>query len=201
MNALFLAAALAATAPDPTLTPGEWRTDLTREQICATHWGHDARHVSAAMKRAVFAAYGIACLDASGELVSRIDGFPDEVSLSAPKPLASEASTRPVPPNSDIFWDELMASGTMSPFGLSGQYAGATQYVYPVGYWLKMSWINASWVPAQMINLGAFGHWTDQQFVGEDMSAMSLATIERLSVSAGLHDGVSPVPTTADWVA
>ena len=60
MSALFLAAALAATAPDPTLTPGEWRTDLSREQICATHWGHDARHVSAAMKRKVFAAYGYA---------------------------------------------------------------------------------------------------------------------------------------------
>src|SRR5690348_9097243 len=176
MNALFLAAALAATAPDPTLTPGEWRTDLTREQICATHWGHDARHVSAAMKRAVFAAYGIACLDASGELVSRIDGFPDEVSLSAPKPLASEASTRPVPPNSDSFWVELMASRTISPLVLSGQYAAATQYVYAVGFWLKMSWINAAWVPAQIINRSAFGHWHDQQFLREGMSAISLAT-------------------------
>src|SRR5690349_12078228 len=57
MSALFLAAALAATAPDPTLTPGEWRTDLSREQICATHWGHDARHVSSAMKRAVYNEY------------------------------------------------------------------------------------------------------------------------------------------------
>jgi len=27
---------------------------LTKEQVCATHWGKDARHVSAAMKRRVF---------------------------------------------------------------------------------------------------------------------------------------------------
>jgi len=36
----------------------EWRTDLTPEQIRATHWGADARHVTPEMKRAVYARDG-----------------------------------------------------------------------------------------------------------------------------------------------
>jgi hypothetical protein len=47
--------------PDPELTPGAV-TDLTVEQICATKWGRDARHVTAAMKREVMAAYRPHCL-------------------------------------------------------------------------------------------------------------------------------------------
>ena len=45
------------TKPDPALTPGKVRTDLSIEQICTTQWGSDARHVTAAMKRQVIAAY------------------------------------------------------------------------------------------------------------------------------------------------
>ena len=45
------------TEPDPVLTPGKVRSDLTIEQICATKWGSDARHVTEAMKRQVVAAY------------------------------------------------------------------------------------------------------------------------------------------------
>jgi hypothetical protein len=44
--------------PDPTLTPGVARADITQEQICATAWGKDARLVTADMKRQVFANYG-----------------------------------------------------------------------------------------------------------------------------------------------
>lgn len=44
--------------PDLTLTPG-WITTLTRDQVCATKWGKDARAVTAAMKAHVYAAYGI----------------------------------------------------------------------------------------------------------------------------------------------
>lgn len=43
---------------NPVLTPGAVRP-LTREQVCATKWGTDSRHVSAALKARVYAAYGI----------------------------------------------------------------------------------------------------------------------------------------------
>ena len=48
----------AADLPDPSLTPGAVRP-LTRAQICTIKWGVDARHVTAAMKRRVFASYGL----------------------------------------------------------------------------------------------------------------------------------------------
>lgn len=54
MKALLLAAVL---VPDPTLTPGAV-TQLTLPQICATHWGHDVRHVTPAMRSEVYAEYG-----------------------------------------------------------------------------------------------------------------------------------------------
>jgi hypothetical protein len=44
----------AADLPNPHLTPGVARTDLTLEQICTTKWGRDVRAVTAAMKRKVF---------------------------------------------------------------------------------------------------------------------------------------------------
>lgn len=53
-----LAAAAALVLPDPKLTPGVTRPDLTVAQICATKWGHDHRAVTQAMKAQVFAAYG-----------------------------------------------------------------------------------------------------------------------------------------------
>ena len=45
--------------PNHMLTPGVARTDLTLKKICTTKWGKDARHVTAAMKRQAFAAYGL----------------------------------------------------------------------------------------------------------------------------------------------
>lgn len=56
---LGLQAAFAGDLPDPKLTPGVSRPELTLEQICATKWGHDARAVTARMKRQVFAEYGL----------------------------------------------------------------------------------------------------------------------------------------------
>jgi hypothetical protein len=44
--------------PDPTLTPGVARTDISQDQICATKWGTDERHVTDTMKGKVFANYG-----------------------------------------------------------------------------------------------------------------------------------------------
>jgi hypothetical protein len=61
MIPLLLAAALAL--PNPTLTPGVVRHDLTLSQACATAWGKDHRAVTTAMKRQVFAAYGIPWAD------------------------------------------------------------------------------------------------------------------------------------------
>jgi len=44
--------------PDPALTPGACRTDMTVAQMCKIKWGKDHRAVTAAMKKQVFAAYG-----------------------------------------------------------------------------------------------------------------------------------------------
>jgi hypothetical protein len=45
--------------PDLTRTPGVFRKNLTQNQICHTKWGLDKRHVTLAMKKQVFAEYGI----------------------------------------------------------------------------------------------------------------------------------------------
>ena len=45
--------------PNHVLTPGVARSGLTAEQVCTIKWGGDARHVTAAMKRQVFAEYGL----------------------------------------------------------------------------------------------------------------------------------------------
>lgn len=46
------------TIPDPKLTPGV-DTGMSVKKICATAWGKDARHVTAAMKSVVFSIYGL----------------------------------------------------------------------------------------------------------------------------------------------
>lgn len=56
---LLPVAAGAADLPNLSLTPGVTRPGLTVEQICKTKWGHDQRAVTAAMKRQVFAEYGL----------------------------------------------------------------------------------------------------------------------------------------------
>jgi hypothetical protein len=58
--AIAPAAARDLTIPDPELTPGV-ATDATLETICGTKWGKDVRHVTPAMKRERFTAYGIQC--------------------------------------------------------------------------------------------------------------------------------------------
>ena len=90
----------AALAQDPGKTPGVVRHDLSRDEICATKWGGDVRHVTAAMKRQVFEAYGIRCVPltaksgpACGEweidhLVSRELGGADDVANLWPQPYA-----------------------------------------------------------------------------------------------------------------
>jgi hypothetical protein len=57
MIALLLALAL-SVRPHDQLTPG-WTRPLTRVQVCTTKWGKDRRHVTVAMRKRVFAAYGI----------------------------------------------------------------------------------------------------------------------------------------------
>lgn len=86
------------TLPDLALTPGV-ASDLTVDEICARAWGRDARHVTAAMKRAVFARYGLtgnddpACIpDAHGRrcevdhLISRELGGADDIDNLWPQP-------------------------------------------------------------------------------------------------------------------
>lgn len=86
------------TLPDLSLTPGK-ATAMSKTKICATKWGQDARHVTAAMKREVFEKYGLsgnddpACVaDANGRhceidhLVSRELGGADVVDNLWPEP-------------------------------------------------------------------------------------------------------------------
>jgi hypothetical protein len=85
--------------PDRRLTPGVVRHDLTLATICSTKWGKDERHVTAAMKRQVFANYGLsgnqdrACVrDKKGRrceidhLISRELGGADDVKNLWPQP-------------------------------------------------------------------------------------------------------------------
>ncbi len=62
---LILASALLVITA---LTPGAIRP-LTTAQVCAIKWGTDSRHVSAAMKRGVFEAYGIPFADRGGYVI------------------------------------------------------------------------------------------------------------------------------------
>jgi hypothetical protein len=102
----FIISAFAGTLPllpNHSLTPGLARTDLTLDQICKTKWGKDARAVTAAMKKAVFKAYGLtgnsdsACIpDASGRhceidhLISREIGGADDVKNLWPQAYGSQ---------------------------------------------------------------------------------------------------------------
>jgi hypothetical protein len=65
--------ALAGDLPDPEKTPGVCRTDLTKEQICATKWGKDHRAVTAAMKKQVFLSYGYPKLNKDPRCPCEID--------------------------------------------------------------------------------------------------------------------------------
>ena len=58
LGALFLNSVWAADIPDLTKTPGAVRSGLTKSKICSIKWGRDERHVTAAMKKQVFALYG-----------------------------------------------------------------------------------------------------------------------------------------------
>lgn len=99
---VMLHVAHALDLPDTNVTPGVWRSDLTVEQICSIRWGHDARAVTAAMKREVFARYRMtgnndpACTPVKGanphrrcevdHLVSRELGGADDVANLWPQP-------------------------------------------------------------------------------------------------------------------
>jgi hypothetical protein len=45
--------------PDPTLTPGQWNTEITVQQLRRIGYSRQARHVSIELRREVFARYGI----------------------------------------------------------------------------------------------------------------------------------------------
>lgn len=60
MLTLLLAFALSGPAIRPkAITPGLTRP-LSLHTVCTTRWGRDRRHVTQAMKKQVFASYGIA---------------------------------------------------------------------------------------------------------------------------------------------
>ena len=85
--------------PDLSVTPGVARSGLSKDRICKTKWGQDARHVSTAMKAQVFQNYGLsgnddpACVaDSHGRhceidhLISRELGGADDVKNLWPEP-------------------------------------------------------------------------------------------------------------------
>lgn len=61
----FSSLAAADDVPDLNKTPGVVRTGLTKTKICSIKWGKDERHVTAAMKKQVFALYGYSGYDDS----------------------------------------------------------------------------------------------------------------------------------------
>ena len=84
-----LAGSAQAVAPNLTLTPGVARP-LSKATICKTKWGLDARHVTDAMKKQAFAAYGIPWEQHSryevDHLISRELGGADDVKNLWPEP-------------------------------------------------------------------------------------------------------------------
>ena len=76
---------MADELPNLELTPGVSRTDLTKQEICSTHWGLDKRYVTATMKREVKQEYQFKKSDCpSGRvvidhLISRELGGADDV--------------------------------------------------------------------------------------------------------------------------
>ena len=56
---LFSMWAAADPLPNHAITPGVADPRATVEKICGTRWGKSRRHVTAAMRREVFAAYGM----------------------------------------------------------------------------------------------------------------------------------------------
>lgn len=86
MIALLL---LLAQLANPTRTPGV-ATALTTTEICSHKWGKDVRHVTLAMKKQVFAAYGIPWSQHAkyevDHLISRELGGADDVANLWPEP-------------------------------------------------------------------------------------------------------------------
>lgn len=58
-HALILLAALGPYLPEPSATPGIVDKRATVQIVCGTRWGKTRRHVTAAMRCQVFAAYGM----------------------------------------------------------------------------------------------------------------------------------------------
>lgn len=65
-------AVIAGDLPDLNKTPG-LTTALSEQQICATKWGKDARHVDTALKASVFRSYGYAKLNKDPRCPCEID--------------------------------------------------------------------------------------------------------------------------------
>jgi len=92
LGLLLAGLAWADDIPNLQITPGAVRAGLSKAKICSIKWGKDERHVTAAMKRQVFAAYGYSgyddprCVPAGkrtceiDHLISRELGGADEVS-------------------------------------------------------------------------------------------------------------------------
>lgn len=59
LAASYTSSPMDAGLPDPVVTPGAHRV-LSFKAICGTKWGKDDRHVTARMKNAVYASYGVA---------------------------------------------------------------------------------------------------------------------------------------------
>lgn len=92
MIGLLLALTLAV--PNPTHTPGVVRP-MTQAEVCAVRWGTDARKVTPAMKRRVFAWYSIPQARRKDyevdHLIPRSAGGADDVANLWPQPWVPDA--------------------------------------------------------------------------------------------------------------
>ncbi len=91
LGLICVSVAWADDIPNLNITPGSVRAGLSKTKICKIKWGKDQRHVTAAMKRKVFALYGYSgnddprCVPAGkrhceiDHLISRELGGADEV--------------------------------------------------------------------------------------------------------------------------
>lgn len=71
--------------PDPAMTPGI-ATSASVDQVCGTKWGSDRRHVSAAMRREVFARYPACRRCEIDHLIPRELGGADDIKNLWPQP-------------------------------------------------------------------------------------------------------------------
>lgn len=201
VSALFVtfacATAVAGDLPDGKKTPGDVDPTLTKEILCAKDFSTASiRDVPPALRRKVFQSYGINCT-ISGRPITRIAPFSEHVTLLVSNFLASDAQPRSLFTDSSIFRREGMSTGADRSRGLFCQRSSASKDINAVGHSLQMLWIDASWIPTEMVQFEAERDFSVAQFVREDMRSEDFPLIENAPISTGLESRACPVPAAS----